>query len=166
MILDLKDRLMLANQMRIMEALYPDDARHYATHRKALESGFSLNYEWLLRDFSDEMSVGECKEVWDILEMYRAITFSIERHGADPYAIPGSKFPGFDGNLESQLLAYVTYILVDLERYEELRGNSILPRYDSHSPMILKYRAMLDRWRMANSESLLSLEQIRHILGN
>ncbi len=54
--LSLKDRIIISNQLRILEALYPDEADWYANHRKAVEQGYKLHYGWIAEHFSDEMS--------------------------------------------------------------------------------------------------------------
>lgn len=36
------ERLILANQFKILEALYPDDAESYENNRKAIEEGTYL----------------------------------------------------------------------------------------------------------------------------
>src|SRR5258708_8853622 len=116
--LDKKERLILSNQLKILEKLYPEEATYYALHRKALENGYSLNYEWLVEHFSEAMTETECLEVLDILDMYRAITFSYAKI-KDPAGIEDFwlKFRGFDGNNETSQYSYAQYFVADLGRF-------------------------------------------------
>ena len=143
--LDLKDRLLISNQLKILEKLYPEEAAYYSKHRTAIENGYELHYPWLVEHFYEEMSEAECKEILDILDMYRAITFSSKNiqdlTGIDDYWL---KFKGFDGNHEVKQLGYARYFIVDLERYEELKYGMEFPTFNSHSRTLEKYRSMLN----------------------
>ena len=44
------ERLLLANQCKILEKLYPSDADHYAARREALERGYTLEYSSVFRN--------------------------------------------------------------------------------------------------------------------
>ena len=102
--LDKKERLILSNQLKILEKLYPEESDYYAQHRKALEEGYALQYKLLFENIYDEMSVEECKEVLSVLDMYRAITFSYQKL-ADKAELENHhnlKFSGFDGNTETK----------------------------------------------------------------
>jgi hypothetical protein len=119
--LNIKDRLIIANQLKILEKLYPEEAESYSTQRKAIEKGYKLHYSWLTEWFYEEMPEDECREVLDILEMYRAITFSYQK-AQDKKGLEESKikFRGFDGNEESKQFGYAMYFIADLGRYDEL----------------------------------------------
>ena len=115
---------------------------------------------------NDELSEEQCKEVLDILDMYRAITFGL-RDLDDGDALRGhhrAKFIGFDGNNEGQLMAYVRYFIVDLDRYEELKEGK-LPSFNSHTPMLSTYRSMLKSWKSNAKKFELSRDDIAAILG-
>lgn len=163
--LDKKDRLIIANQLKILEKLYPEEASYYAQHRTAVENGYSLHYSWLFENFSDEMTEVECREVLDILDMYRAITFSYERI-EDPSGINDSwlKFSGFDGNNESRQFSYVQYFIIDLGRYDELKYEAEYPDFNSHMPTLEKYRRMLNHWSSLNRTFHLSKTQLTELL--
>ena len=119
-----KERLAFIYQLRILEALYPDEAAEFANHRTALENGYVLHYDWMAEYLSEEMSEAECREVLDILDMYRAITFSINKLDKNDalHKHRLAKFPGFDGNNEGRQMSYARYYIVDLDRYSELRA--------------------------------------------
>lgn len=161
-----KERLALIYQLRILEALYPDEAADFSHKRTALEDGYALHYEWLTENLSDELSKEECREILDILDMYRAITFGIQKLD-DGDALREhnlAKFRGFDGNNEGQLMAYVRYFIIDLDRYDELKQGK-LPSFNSHTPMLETYRAMLERWKSLDNKFELSRGQIAALIG-
>lgn len=160
-----KDRLAFSYQLRILEALYPNEAADFAQKRTALEDGFALHYDWLFENLYDELSKEECQEVLNVLDMYRAITFSL-RNLDDGDALHKhhlAKFSGFDGNNEGQLMAYVRYFIVDLDRYDELKEGK-LPSFNSHTPMLATYRAMLRRWDVIERKFEMSREDISDVL--
>ncbi|WCM26296.1 YfbU family protein [Sphingomonas sp. QA11] len=161
-----KERLGYIYQLRILEALYPDEAIDFARKRTALEDGYSLHYEWLTETLSDDMSAEECREVLNILDMYRAITFALQKLDEGD-ALRGhrlAKFLGFDGNNEGQLMAYVRYFIMDLDRFDELKEGKF-PSFNSHMPMLDTYRAMLERWNLIEDRFEPSRAQIAAVLG-
>jgi hypothetical protein len=163
--LDKKDRLIIANQLKILEKLYPEEATYYAQHRKAVENGYSLHYSWLVENFYEEMTEAECREVLDILDMYRAITFSYKKI-SDTSGIQDSwlKFRGFDGNKESKQFSYVQYFISDLGRFPELKYEAEYPDFNSHMPTLVKYRRMLDHWNSHGKSFNLSKAQLTELL--
>src|SRR3546814_7990310 len=72
-----KERLFLSNQMRILEALYPEEAQYISTQRVAVERGYEFLYDFELMsniyEGDDTLSSDEAKTVWDKLEMFGAI---------------------------------------------------------------------------------------------
>lgn len=54
-----------------------EETDYYVINREALEEGYTLHYEWMFEGLFEEMSEDECREVIDILDMYRALHFSI-----------------------------------------------------------------------------------------
>jgi uncharacterized protein YfbU (UPF0304 family) len=160
-----KDRLIIANQLKILEKLYPEEASYYAQHRKAVENGYSLHYSWLVEHFYEEMTEAECREVLDILDMYRAITFSYQKladpSGIDEYWL---RFRGFDGNNESKQFSYVQYFISDLGRFEELKYEADYPDFNSHMPTLEKYRQMLAHWHSHGKSFDLSKDELTELL--
>ena len=164
--LSMKDRLIIANQLKILEKLYPEEAKDYSNGRKAIEEGYKSHYSWLTEGFCDEMSVAESEEVIRILNMYRAITFSYKK-AEDKEGLEESKikFHGFDGNDEGKQFGYAQYFIVDLGRYDELRGDSEYPDLNSHYPMLDEYRRMLSIWKSYEDKHFLTIAQIKELLG-
>lgn len=163
-----KDRLIIANQLKILEKLYPEEADHYAKQRKAIEEGYKFHYSWLVEHiFDNEMSEEECTEVLEILDMHRGLIWSyqdiIDKAGIEEQTI---RFRGFDGNLETRQFGYTHYFILDLGRFDELRYGEEYPDFNSHCPMLDKYRRMFGIWNAYEEESKfkLSKEQIEKIL--
>lgn len=160
------ERLMLSNQYKILEALYPDDADYYKQHRDAIESGYELHYSWIaehIYDGTESMSIEECREVFAILELFSTLKRSFsaleDKNGIEEWRV---KFMGFDGNNETKQMGYTRYLVDDLRRYGDLnRGDD----FNSHCPSIDRYRAMVDRWNSLGKPHSLSKEHILEIIG-
>lgn len=162
------ERLMISNQFKILEGLYPEDKEYYELHRKAIDEGYKLHYDDVFESLSlDELTEQECREVLDIFNMYRALTFSYEKledkSGVEKESI---KFRGFDGNDEEEIkrLIYTRYFINDLDRFEELKYDNDRPDFNSHWPMLEKYRSMLSSWFKINKKFELSREEIIRIV--
>ena len=161
-----KERLAFIFQLRILEKLYPDEATHFAKKSNALEQGFTYEYELIAEGLHAELSVVDCKKVLNILEMYRAITFSLKKLAKDDTLRHHhlATFNGFDGNNETSLMLYVRYYIIDLNRFEELKEVP-LPSFNSHLPMLNTYQKMFKRWKELGKAHTLSQEQISTVLG-
>ena len=162
------ERLTLVNQLLILEKLYPKEASSLALRRKALEDGYQSHYADLFESIYDGLPAEECRFVIDVLDMYRAITFS---HAHLPPAqreeISSDRldFKGFDGNSETIYMAYTRYLVNDLGRYGEQTHRDLKPDFDSHMPMIDQYRRMLTKWESVKDKSKLEHDEIEAILG-
>lgn len=130
-----------------------DDGEYdYDNMIKALQYGFEYHYNDVFDClFDEELSAEGCKEVLDILEMYRGITYSyinLERVGKlKDLKREQICFRGFDGNNETKQMSYATYFIVDLDRYSEIQEYSLGNDYNSHCRLLPKYRAMLKKWK-------------------
>ncbi|MED4135734.1 YfbU family protein [Priestia megaterium] len=166
------ERLIISNQFKILEKLYPEEREYYEVDRKAIEQGYEIHYEEIIGNVINEEELSEeaSREVLDILDMYRAITFSYNRLEEEDKVEIGEKydvkFKGFDANdpEEIKLLMYTRYFIIDKDRYQELVYNAKYPDFNSHSPKLSKYRKMLALFKSYN-EFDLSKEQIIKLLG-
>lgn len=165
-------RYMIVNQLKILEKLYPEEKEYYQVDRKAFEEGYQLHYKEILNQTvsEDELTPGQCREVIDILNMYRSITFSymkLDEGGRKEVDKHGSiKFKGFDGNDEYEVkcLLYTRYFIVDLDRFQELIEDKKYPDFNSHWPMIKRYREMLNIYKGYDTTSL-TKEMIINLIG-
>lgn len=162
------ERLLLLNQLSILEILNPEEQDTYAHQKKIVENGYEHDYESLFSALSDEVPEEVSNEVWDILQMHRSLNFSF-RDLEDKGDLTESdiKFKGFDGNNEITQMVYAKFVLHDLERYSELKDTSKYPDYNTHSPRLGKYRRMLAVWEECTGryDSNLTADQIKKILN-
>lgn len=165
------ERLILSNQYKILEALYSDDADYYKNTRTAIEEGFELHYDEIFQGLSEnELTIDECREVLDILDMYRAITFSVnkldenEKKEIDNYYL---KFEGFDLNdeYEGKRVIYSRYFINDLDRFQELKYGNSYADCNSHAERMPKYRAMLKVWSSFVDKYNLDKDKIKELLN-
>jgi uncharacterized protein YfbU (UPF0304 family) len=157
----MKERLILRNQYWILAALNPDEARYYEQAATVIESGYTLDYKGLVEQFSEEISVESCREVRDILDMYRALGNARTEIGtladlpADAFT-----FQGLDGNEEGGQYGYVTFLVEDQGRWAESNTGGL----NSHMPMLDRYRRMLDEWQRSASKFDLNDADVRRIV--
>lgn len=122
--------------------------------------------------FEDQDDPEIVKEVLNILDMWSLIEHSYallsekdKKHLEDIAAPFGKdpKFPGFDGNNESSYMGTASFIVNDLDRFEEFKGrnfNSHCPSLDGHRRML----ATLDEIRESMDFGPLSTEDLAKIL--
>jgi uncharacterized protein YfbU (UPF0304 family) len=137
------ERLMLANQYRMLEVLVPDEADSYARYREALEWGYEAEYEGIAKNvYPDALSGEACAEVVNILDMFSALKRAYGRLDDKPDVI-WIEFPGFSGNDETMQLAYAQFFC-DKGRFQDLdRGPD---NFNGHIPVLPAYRRMLGEW--------------------
>ncbi len=158
------ERLILSNQYRILEALYPKEAKGIAHTREAIENGFELEYRAAtqhVNDGDDIMAAEECREVIDILEMFsvlkRCYKSLPDKSGIDEAA---THFEGFDGNNETKQVAYARHFCGDGDRFSDLdRGDN----FNSHFPTLEPYRRMVAEWEKSPKKHQLSKEDLIRI---
>ena len=154
--LSVKDRLILSNQYLILEKLYPEEAAEFANDRKAIENGYTLHYRDITGRFGEELPEPNCQHVYNILEMYRALTFGYqELENKEGIEERNLKFPGFDGNNETDLFSYCTFLITDKGLYQELEGD-----LNSHMPMLDIYDKMLNEWEKSPNKMKLTRDDI------
>lgn len=146
--LNVKERLALSYQLKILEKLYPEDKEYYANQRKAIEDGYELHYDWIAEHLSEGLSSEECSFVLEVLDMYASFHYSYVQLNKNATKLTESqiKFPGFDGNNETMYMAYTKYFIEDLDRFSEIRETTN-GYYNSHAPMVRRYKNMLYKWK-------------------
>ena len=162
------ERWVLANQYRILEALYPDDAEHYKQAREVLEEGYEAHYGDIYTSLvrgENTLSGALCDEVQQILQMYWVLqrTYEslpdIEKDGIDATKLT---FPGFDGNNETKLMAYARWYCIDCGNFAGLRYDD---RFNSHRVKLGDYQQMLARWNALSDEGVVTREQIIEVIS-
>jgi hypothetical protein len=160
-----KERLVLANYYLVHEKLYPESKETYARLRKALDDAYELHFNELVDRVSEgALSEQECRELFDILKMWRSLVTAYHHLGSeDKDAIEGPiEFMGFDGEDEARLLSYVRYIIRECGLFTELDSGGDL---DSGMPMLEWYRNMLGEWQGCSEKEFLSREDIVRIMS-
>lgn len=109
---------------------------------------WSIPWKYVGIPFDEQETPEVVKEVLDILDMWSMIERSYENlsseakkfvekeaylFGKDP------KFPGFDGNNETEYMGTASFLVNDLDRFEEFKGRN----FNSNCPSIDSYRRML-----------------------
>ncbi|MNJ53208.1 hypothetical protein D3C77_485880 [compost metagenome] len=136
--------LILKNQYEILSSLEPKN-REYQNAITAIDSGFMLEIEQLIEQAVVEpVSVAVCKEVRNILDMFRNMQTSLRECEADEDLMEAILFPGFDGNEESAHYSYALYLLEDRGLWQGLENCE--QTWNSHRPMLHTYRMMLDEY--------------------
>lgn len=165
--LDIKDRLELSYQLKILEKLYPEEKDYYANQRKAIEDGFELHYSWLTEHLSEGLTSEECTEVLDVLDMYSSLYYSFKTlESPEEVTQEMIKFPGYDGNNETMKMAYTKYFIEDLGRFEWIKELTN-GYYNSHARMTSKYKNMLAKWKQfpIADRNTLSEDQLLEIIN-
>lgn len=125
--LNIKDRLMIANQYEILSRLTNDEheKKEYENLRDIFVSGYSRYYSLATEWFSEEVNPEECKFVTDVLNLYRDLYFSWSRNEEAREKIDENEvlFKGFDlnDNLEVKYFSFYKFLVENLEKYSEIK---------------------------------------------
>ena len=181
------DRQILSMLHRILGRVLPEDANdvdgdldYQLMRAEILEAGYTGEYRFETAGFQTELSQRDCGRVKDILDMFRIMTYSIDRLEKDGATVTeklkyGLEFKGFDHNdsLESHMASYVEFLMRDGDRWTELRpqlqrndnGNSHHRVHDVYMRMLAEYRRIMDGRRRGFSrmDYFLSLEELQQI---
>ena len=163
------DRYFLSNQLRIMEALYPDEANDFAVRRESIEKGYEIFYEIdmsYIYGGNDKMTAEESREVWDTMDMFDAIDRALKIHGVGlAEGMPITQFRGYDGNNEAKFMSFAAFTVERLGRFKYL-PMAKEGYWNSHAPSREPYSRMLSEWKeIPSPENFdLSKDQLRRVL--
>lgn len=131
---------------------------------EALENGYASFYDCSY--IQDEKTEEWEDKILDILDMYCFMHNSIENNQNPPYQVSVNdvRFPGFDGNNESDELYFVDFIINKQNRFCELKENG-RNDFNSHIRMMPKYERMLDVFKELGKPVILSNDEIIKILN-
>lgn len=141
------ERLILANQYKIMSMVAPKDEREdYARLSDALFGGYPWLYMQSLENYlSPNLPDADARHVLDILGLYSDLKASYgalkDQSGITEHDVT---FPGFDGNNEAELMAFAGE-LAKHRRYASVLGDD--GYINSHCPTNDTYARMLGAWR-------------------
>lgn len=163
-ILSKQQRLALANQYKIMKDLAllrkeEYESRHYEYLEEIFEHGYVQLYPRAMSNIHDEMPVEKSEEVLSILDMHRALLWSLGPD-ASPEQLKKVKFLGFDGNNEPDYLSFAEFFQNSptSKKYAELQI------FDSHHVTLPRYQRMLAEWDRLKRRPRLKPEQIEQII--
>jgi uncharacterized protein YfbU (UPF0304 family) len=162
--LTLNERVLLANQYRMLKALDPDEAAHYELLCEILESGYVIEYSLISEHFvEEEYSRESCREVQDILDMHRMMMNTYramaDKSGVDVDALD---FKGFDGNDEGREYGYADFLINKQGRWAEFKKDDL----NTHSSMLEHYRRMLESWDKSADKMHLTKDDLVRILAS
>jgi len=161
------ERILLINQFLILEKLYPERSSEFEELRAIAEKGFELHYKELYHGLSNRgLSETECREVMDILDMYRALKDSYDRLD-DKSGIEEAdvQFPGFDGNNVYEYLSYADFLIRVQGRWQEVLDGRPNFELNSHSNNLEMLRRMLAEWKKIDKRYRLSKDDTKQILA-
>ena len=180
--LNLKDRLMIANQYEILSRLTKDDheKKQYENLRDIFVSGYSRYYSLATEWFSEEVNQEECKFVVDVLDMFRELYFSWVRNEEAQKEVEEEcvLFKGFDLNdtVEAKYFSFYKFLVEDLGRYSEIKElmeQGKIEDFNSHGfgpgrhglqRMVRKHNQIIASKGFRGSDHL-TLEEINGILN-
>lgn len=163
--LTLKERLLLANQYRILELLEPDQAAKHAGNRQILAGAVETHYVTLLDDFSNAINLDLSREVMDILAMFTRLRLSFDHLGEECSVHEEAiAFGGFHPEIEHEMLSYARFYMKKLGRHRWLSEDAG-QGLESSVPMLKAYRKMLEEWRIIGLSKVLDENEIRRILS-
>jgi len=167
--LTLKERLILANQYRILALLDESEADYHQRMEKVVKEGYALHYSHMTSSFEEDgLSEDECRFVIDTLDMHRALLRSFDalspaEQGAVGHSRESLTFDGFDGNNDDEF-GYVDFLVNDLGKWQEVLDGR--PGWDlnSHGHVISIYRRMLEVWRDLPDKFKMTIEGIKCVV--
>jgi len=161
------ERLILSQQCRILESLYPKEAKFIAENRAAIDGGYTLHYGEMTEGLLPEMSEEDCKEVLGIMVMFQSLlrTYDVlaDKSGIREYDI---RFSGFDGNDNGDggRLGYVRFLVEVQGKFKDLVEGAT-DSFNSHKSNLEQYRAMHDEWKKSENKHQLSKEDMIRIVA-
>ncbi|MDW9928053.1 YfbU family protein [Sinorhizobium meliloti] len=162
MSLSYSERLILANQYAILEKLDVENALRHRNAREIVERGYEYLYDTLSPLVEPEFvpaAVG--REVCDILDMFRAVEQSATDIGKAASEL-GANFEGFDPINAHAHYRFCEFVRHTLHYWQDLTN---YPDTSHDASSLLRYRAMLLRWKYLGAPSTLSEAQIAEIAG-
>jgi uncharacterized protein YfbU (UPF0304 family) len=154
------ERQSLALLHRILARVLPEDsnledgdAKYQLERAKVLEEGFVGDYHTEFAGIRPELTAAQSSFVLDVLDMFRILTFSIQKLDKESPKVKDTsllEFQGFDHNdvLEGHMATFVEYLMDDRGLWKELHPQKkASDDGNSHSQMIDVYQRMLTEYR-------------------
>lgn len=157
------ERLILANQYRILGHLDPENADYYGRSQKALERGYESAIDNLFEPIVDGLSASQCSFVINVMAMYDALQRS-QMSAGDASGVTANevRFPGFDGNNETDYMSYARFVVDHEDRFTSLETTG--HGFNSHMPSRGRYQAMLGEWQSLGKSYELGVPEMQRVL--
>jgi uncharacterized protein YfbU (UPF0304 family) len=163
---ELFKRMVLVNQYQMLALLDVKDREFWEQAAEMTRSGWpvdSLPGVDLIKSYlKDALTTDDQRFVLDAFHVFELLQ-DAEKKGMKPTQEHAfTKFPGFDGNNEGQLLSYARHIRQNEHRFEyvELAGNDL----NSHFPAAEMYQRMIVEWERQGRPLYLNQEQFDGLL--
>lgn len=135
------------------------------------DNTWSIPWKYVGIPFQNQETPDVVKEVLDILDMWSRIEYSYseltqqEKQQVEIAAKPfgkNPKFPGFDGNNETEHMGAASFLVNELDRFIEFKGrnfNSHFPSLDMHKRMLAAYEpiARESHYAQLTAENLIKI---------
>ncbi|WP_151834099.1 YfbU family protein [Acinetobacter ursingii] len=151
-----KERLFLANQHEILGHLNKDNSDYHFKLAEQLRDGHEWLYSQSFDNFSENLPDDAAELVLNILQIYEMIQDAYD--GLSDKSLISEhqiKFPGFDGNNETEFMGFVDALEKDNRFVDVIQtGNR-----NSHSPKVHVYERMIAKWQAFGKPYNLTTEQ-------
>ena len=165
--ISVKERISLINQYEILKRLDSNNTKYYKELIEILYSGYSIFYNKIEENINDEMPEKDGKFVLDILSIYRIVEDYKEKNPNDTDIVEHawSTFKGFDGNEEASYLGFTMFLFNIQGKFtEQLKYCDQTDDFNSHMPLLDKYRKMINTWQDFGKKYDISKDKIIQIL--
>jgi uncharacterized protein len=153
------ERVMLHNQFKILEFLDPAHMEEYKEKQEIVGRGYERLYETLNENVSGEPTPkAVTDEVHDIFDLFSALGESKMRINHTPVS-RYTAFLGFHVDVEIEHHSYAIFVLQKRALLSQSRSGSS----NSDTPMLPKYRRMLETWNRHGKTFELEAMQIEEI---
>ena len=154
--LTLAERMLLANQLRILQRLNPD--QDYSLELEIVKNGYEYLYDELRNELIDPPDPTMAPEVYEIFHMFRSLRDSIDilpdKNGIE---LERAQFRGYDRHEETRYDAFAQFLIERKGPFSEWKpaDGNYTPR-----PILPTYRRMLAVWRSREKSDSLTRTDI------
>ena len=161
-----KERLFLANQHEILGHLDTDNSDYHLKLAEQLRDGHKWLYSQSFDNFSENLPDDDAELVLNILQIYEIIQDAYD--GLSDKSLISEhqiKFPGFDGNNESEYVSFARFYVTRINRFpwfSEREFNSHIHSVDTYKRML---RIFNDVYDPVHGDDHLNAQQIISIMN-
>lgn len=161
--LTVTERLILANQYRILSNLEEDEKHSFRA--EILENGYEVLYHEIFHGMYDPFPREAGREIHEILTMFRMIDNAKGRlTESQKEQVERLNFVGFDHHGEGKEYLFLMFLIEQANLYQELRGRNLEPigdRLPEYRRLLQAYvdLGMRANYRDLSFEDLLQLQE-------